>query len=149
MNIFDNYLPMPECNKEYYSIWLENGSDSHGIEARREGCAEGEAAAPGAGLEGVPRVPKRSTKLLFYGIRLVCFSEKSLFIDVCGTLSLSPSHSDGYTSSNNNNNNNGDLKQLCKTKTTNRTCDSIYSYFNVFIDIWHVTSCVLLLLCDG
>ena len=28
MNIFDNYLPMPECNKEYYSIWLENGSDN-------------------------------------------------------------------------------------------------------------------------
>ena len=32
-------------------------------------------------------------------MRLVCFSEKSLFIDVFGTLSLSPSHGDGYTSS--------------------------------------------------
>ena len=29
MNIFDNYLPMPD--KEYYSIWLENGSDNHGM----------------------------------------------------------------------------------------------------------------------
>ena len=43
MNIFDNYLPMPECNNEYYSIWLENGSDNHGIQGRREGCAEGES----------------------------------------------------------------------------------------------------------
>ena len=60
-------------------------------------------AAPGAGLEGAPRASKRSTKLLFYGIKLVCFSEKLLFIakhnDVFGTLSLSPSHGDEYTSS--------------------------------------------------
>ena len=45
------------------------------------------------------RVSKRSTELLFYGIRLECFLEKSLFIDVFGTLSLSPSQGDGYTSS--------------------------------------------------
>ena len=32
-----------------------------------------------------------------YGIRLVCFSEKLLFIGVLGTLSLSPSHGDRYT----------------------------------------------------
>ena len=47
MNIFDNYLPMPECNREYYSIWLENGSDNHRIQGRREGCAEGESCGPG------------------------------------------------------------------------------------------------------
>ena len=29
----------------------------------------------------------------------MCFSEKSLFIDMFGTLSLSPLHGDGYTSS--------------------------------------------------
>ena len=116
MNIFDNYLPMPECNKEYYSIWLENGSDdrpvspllyapvSHdckvmGYRRVERGVQRRKAAAPGTGLEGVSRVPKRSTKLLFYGINLVRFSEKSLFIDVFGTFSLSPSHGDGYTSS--------------------------------------------------
>ena len=38
---------------------------NHGIQGRKEGCAEGKAA-PGAGLEGVPRVSKRSSKLLFY-----------------------------------------------------------------------------------
>ena len=85
MNIFDNYSPMPECNKEYYSIWLENGSDNHGIQGR----VQRGKAAPGAGLEGAPRVPKRSTKLLFYGIRLVCFSEKSLSFDVFGTYPFS------------------------------------------------------------
>ena len=58
---------------------------NHGIQGHREGCAEGNAA-PGAGLEGAPRVSKRSTELLFYGIRLVCFLEKSLFIDVFGAL---------------------------------------------------------------
>ena len=71
---------------------------NHGIQGRREECAEGKAA-PGAGLEGAPRVSKRSTELLFYRIRLVCFSEKSLFFDMFGTLSLSSSHGDGYTSS--------------------------------------------------
>ena len=34
---------MPEYSIEYYSIWLENGSDYHGIQGRREGCAEGES----------------------------------------------------------------------------------------------------------
>ena len=71
------------------------------MRACTEGCAE-RKDSPGAELEGAPRVSKRNTELLFCGIRLVCFSEKSLFIDVFGTLSVSPLHGDGYTSSNNN-----------------------------------------------
>ena len=47
---------MAEDNMEYYSILLGNGSDYHGIQSRIE-----EEAAPGAGLEGVP---KSSTKFL-------------------------------------------------------------------------------------
>ena len=41
---------------------------NHGIQGHREGCDEAPEgkAAPGAGLEGVPRVSKRSSKLLFY-----------------------------------------------------------------------------------
>ena len=34
---------MPEYSIENYSIWLENGSDYHGIQGRRERCAEGES----------------------------------------------------------------------------------------------------------
>ena len=45
-------------------------------------CRGGKPPRSGAGLEGAPREPKRSTKLLFQGKRLVCFSEKLLFIDV-------------------------------------------------------------------
>ena len=109
----NNYLQlfthnMPECNKKYYSIWLENGSDNlflktvcrengmtystrwnHGIQGHREGCAvapEGKAA-PGAGLEGVPRVSKRSSKLLFYWIRLVCFCVSQQY---CSSLTCLP-----------------------------------------------------------
>ena len=86
-NIFLGVYPSlsPLRSIEFYSIWLENGSDHLDIQGRiyREGCAEEESRLDRAlGWKGASRVPKRSTKLLFQGKRLVCFSEKSLFIDV-------------------------------------------------------------------
>ena len=36
-------IMMPEKNIEYYSTWLENGSDYHGIYRGVEKCVEGES----------------------------------------------------------------------------------------------------------
>ena len=47
----------PEHSIEYNSIWLANGSDTLTIRGVEKGVQIGKAA-PGAGLEGAPRVPK-------------------------------------------------------------------------------------------
>ena len=89
INFRQSYLPMPEYNKEYYSIWLENGSDNHGVQGCRERCAEGKAA-PGAELEGARAVSaKKKFKItVLWNKVYVLLRKRSLFIDVFGTLPL-------------------------------------------------------------
>ena len=102
-NIFLGVYPSlsPLRSIEYYSIWLENGSDH--LDIQGEGCAEGESRLDLAlGWKGRLECQKE--------VQNYCFKEKGWCVSqknrcsltcftVFDTVSLSPSHGDGYTSS--------------------------------------------------